>query len=79
MYPLTDWTYARRCDRLDRLDELEFYEELVVASAQLVERIIKRHLIREVNRQGGRVGYPQESDGGYPDGEGPRQPGTAMG
>ena len=43
------------CDRLDRLEELNFFEELVVASAQLVEQIIKRYLIREVNRQ--RVGW----------------------
>lgn len=51
MYPLTRWSYQDLCARLTVLESNQLFSELVVVSNQLVEQIVKRHLMREMNRQ----------------------------
>jgi hypothetical protein len=51
MYPITAWTYSQLCERLQQLEDLSLYPELVVVYSQLIEQIIKRHLAREINIQ----------------------------
>jgi hypothetical protein len=51
MYPLVNWTYDQLCERLTLLKTHHLYPELVVVSAQLIEQVIKRHIMREMNLQ----------------------------
>lgn len=51
MYPLVNWTYDQLCERLTLLKANHLYPELVVVSAQLIEQVIKRHIMREMNLQ----------------------------
>ena len=51
MYPITAWTYLQLCERLQQLEDLSLYPDLVVVSSQLIEQIIKQHLACEINVQ----------------------------
>lgn len=51
MYPLTQWSYAELCARLDLLQTSKLHAEAVVVGNQLLEQIIKRYLAREINLQ----------------------------
>lgn len=51
MYPLVYWSYVQLCERLKLLHTHHLYPELVVVTAQLIEQVIKRHIMREMNLQ----------------------------
>lgn len=51
MYPLVNWSYDQLYERLHLLQTHHLYPELVVVSAQIIEQVIKRHIMREMNLQ----------------------------
>lgn len=51
MYPLVNWSYSDLRQRLEILENAHLYPELVVVTSQLIEQIIKRYLLREINLQ----------------------------
>ena len=52
MYPLVTWSKDKIVDRIDSLNRNEFYYESVVASAQTVERLLKRTIRSELASRG---------------------------
>lgn len=51
MYPLTQWSYSDLCARLSILEGNNLHAESIVVINQLLEQIIKRYLMKEINTQ----------------------------
>jgi hypothetical protein len=51
MYPLAQWSYKDLCVRLSILEGNNLHAESIVVINQLLERVIKRYLIKENNVQ----------------------------